>query len=150
MSKSAILRFIKNNMLRLTVIAVVVGAAIISAVGYARRWPGFYSVGRSLLPTGRDQNLAHVGLFLVLGILLLALIPYLRKRPLHFMVLIAALGYGQEVLELSLRTWRLSANDLNDVLLDVVGGGLGYIVFTLVAWLFARLRSIFRKSRKSL
>lgn len=131
---------INKNTIRFMLLVIVLGAAILAGVGYARQWPFFGRVVGTILPTPLAQNIGHVVLFAVVGILFLALIPQVRKHFVVYLVVILAVAGSQELFELSLRRPRPSASDALDLLLDLGGALLGYLLFMISSRLLVRWR----------
>ncbi len=92
-----------------------------------------WSTGCSRQP-GR-MRIGHASLFCMLGLLLLAAIPALRRRPWLYLGLVLLAGLGQEAFQMLYKGRLQSFDSARDIATDLLGGlvALG-LALALARW----------------
>lgn len=118
---------------RLAPLLALLGLILFPVEWLGARWP---VVGRALdhaFPDDLAHAIAHASLFVLLGLLALAIWPALRARPLRYAGLLLA-GLGQELLQLLFKRRALALDDGRDLLVDALGLALAFAL----AWMWRR------------
>ena len=89
-------------------------------------------------PTAREHAFGHGSLFLLLGLLALAALPALRRRPWRYAGVLFLAGVGQEAFQLLYKQRPLAFDDARDLATDLVGLIAAFAV--VWAWGWARRR----------
>jgi hypothetical protein len=74
-----------------------------------------------LFPTVWAHAIGHASLFCLLGLLALAVIPALRRRPWPYLGLLLLAGVGQEMFQLLYKGRPLAFDDARDLVTDLAG-----------------------------
>ena len=99
-------------------------------------WRPFGQVVDDLFPSAWAHAVGHASLFCLLGMLALAAVPALRRRPWRYLGLLLLAGVGQEVFQLLYKGRLLLFDDMRDLMTDLIGL---LLAFGLV-WACGRLR----------
>jgi len=99
-------------------------------------WPTFGSVFDPVFATTRAHLIGHTTLFFLLGLLILLSGPLLQRRPLPYFALILLVALGQEALQALSKLHLPTDWDGLDLLLDLTGSALAF----LLLWLWQRAR----------
>lgn len=84
-------------------------------------WP---TLGRwidLMFPTDAWHAIGHAGLFCLLGLAALAVLPRLRAQPWNYVGLLLLIGVGQEFFQMLYKGRLLLFDDSRDLLTDVFG-----------------------------
>jgi hypothetical protein len=108
-------------------------------------WPAFGSIFDPVFATTRAHLIGHTTLFFLLGLLVLLSVPLLQRRPLRYFALILLVALGQEALQALFKRHLPTAWDGLDLLLDLTGSALAFLL--LWAWQRARQRLSLRAAR---
>lgn len=96
----------------------------------AEQWPWFDRVTQSLFESEPFHLAGHLGLFVLLGVGLLTLRPWLWQQPGYYFAILLLVGVVQELLQLaSFKSWAFGLSDLYDLTVDLVGAVIGYGLF---------------------
>jgi len=91
-------------------------------------WPAFgYGLDRVFATDGRHA-IGHAALFFLLGLLALVVVPSLLARPWRYLGLLLLAGVGQEFFQLLYKGRLLIFDDSRDLLTDLVGIALAFVV----------------------
>jgi len=101
-------------------------------------WRPFGDVIDRVFPTAREHAFGHGSLFLLLGLLALAVFPALRRRPWRYAGVLFLAGVGQEAFQLLYKQRPLAFDDARDLATDLVGLLAAFVV--VWAWGWARRR----------
>ncbi len=108
-------------------------------------WPAFGGIFDPVFATTRAHLIGHTTLFFLVGLLILLSVPLLQRRPLHYFGLILLVTLGQEALQALFKLHLPTAWDGLDLLLDLTGSALAFLL--LRAWQRARQRLSLRAVR---
>jgi hypothetical protein len=100
-------------------------------------WRPFGRVLDELFPTAWEHAIGHASLFCLLGLLALAVIPVLRRRPWRYLGLLLLAGVGQEAFQLLYKGRLLLFDDMRDLATDLIG----LLVALAIVWAWGRLRA---------
>ena len=100
------------------------------------RLPAFGRAIDDVFPTDMWHAVGHASLFLLLGLVALALLPLLRALPLTYLGLMLLVGVGQEFFQMLYKGRLLLFDNSRDLLTDMAGA----LVAFLVVWGWERLR----------
>jgi hypothetical protein len=100
-------------------------------------WRPFGRVLDDLFPTAWEHAIGHASLFCLLGLLALAVIPVLRRRPWRYLGLLLLAGVGQEAFQLLYKGRLLLFDDMRDLATDLIG----LLVALAIVWAWGRLRA---------
>jgi glycopeptide antibiotics resistance protein len=98
------------------------------------QWPAFGFWIDWLFATELAHAIGHGCIFFGLGLLLLWLFPWLRTRPPLYLGITLLAAIGQEGIQLSYKQRALVFDDLRDLLVDLLGSILAF----LVVWFWQR------------
>lgn len=98
------------------------------------RWPRFGLWLGSTLGGDLAHGIAHFGLFLMIGLTFLSLFPALRSRLGLFLILGLGLGITQEGIQLLYKQRPLVLDEFRDLMVDLGGMTMAYILFGLGRW----------------
>ncbi len=98
------------------------------------QWPAFGFWIDWLFATELAHAIGHVCIFFGLGLLVLGLFPWLRTRPLFYLGIMLLVAIGQEGVQLSYKQRALVFDDVRDLLVDLLGIMLAF----LVVWFWQR------------
>ena len=98
-------------------------------------WQPFGVLVDGLFPTAWAHAIGHASLFCMLGLLLLAAIPALRRRPWLYLGLVLLAGLGQEAFQMLYKGRLQSFDSARDIATDLLGGlvALG-LALALARW----------------
>lgn len=85
------------------------------------RWPAFGQFVDWMFDTATMHALGHSSIFLLLGLLLLQIVPALRRHPWRFLALLLLAGVAQEAFQLLYKQRPLDFDTPRDLLTDLVG-----------------------------
>jgi hypothetical protein len=91
-------------------------------------WPAFGRGIDQAFPTDGWHAIGHAGLFFMLGLAALWVLPQLRTRPLRYLGLLMLIGVGQEFFQMLYKCRLLLFDNSRDLLTDVVGVLLAFVV----------------------
>jgi hypothetical protein len=98
-------------------------------------WRPFGRVVDDLFSTVWAHAIGHASLFCLLGLLVLAIFPALRRYPWRYLGLLLLVGVGQEAFQLLYKGRLLLFDDMRDLVTDLIGL---LLAFALV-WAWRRL-----------
>ncbi len=101
-------------------------------------WPPFGVFFRMVFHNTRDHFLGHTILFLIVGLLLLAYLPVLRRQPYWYLLGLALAALIQETIQAFFRGEMPTFTDVNAFAGDALGG-LGALVLW---WGLLRVRAV--------
>jgi hypothetical protein len=84
-------------------------------------WPAF---GRGIdraFPTDGWHAIGHAGLFFLLGLAVLMVLPRLRTKPMRYIALLLMIGVGQEFFQMLYKGRLLLFDNSRDLLTDLIG-----------------------------
>lgn len=117
------------------------GLAVLTAVGLFPygwlnlHWPWFAAITQRLFESEVVHIVCHIGLFALLGMGVLQLVPRLSQHLGIYLGLMLLVGLVQEFLQLAtFKSRPFGLSDLFDLGTDLVGAAIGY-------WLFCQQRS---------
>jgi glycopeptide antibiotics resistance protein len=101
----------------------------------AEIWPLANRILGSMFPDVNAHAIGHTSLFLLLGVTLLVIFPYLLRHPGSYALLLLVVGIGQEVFQLAYKQRPLVFDDFRDLATDMIGGliALG-VVMIIQRW----------------
>jgi hypothetical protein len=102
-------------------------------------WPAFGVPFRQVFRTSHDHLIGHTIFFLVVGLLILAYVPALRRKPQWYVLGLILAALMQETIQAVFRGTLPTFTDTNAFTGDALGG-LGAAVFWSVALLLQRTR----------
>src|SRR5262245_13553515 len=100
-------------------------------------WRPFGQVTDYLFSTALAHAIGHASLFLLLGLLALAIFPALHRHIWRYMGLLLLAGVGQEAFQLLYKGRPLVYDDLRDLATDLAGLLLALEFFWAWRWLCA-------------
>lgn len=120
----------KSNGWLLVGLVGLVAAALFPYGWLAENWPTFDRFTGFIFGSEAAHVAGHVGLFALLGTVVLLLIPQWQQRPHLYFGLIAILGIAQEFLQIvSFKHRPVAANDLFDLAVDLLAAGVVFVGF---------------------
>lgn len=104
-------------------------------------WPAYRQVFDQVFVGEQQHLIGHSTLFFLLGLFALLAFPALRVRPLLYLggMLLAALG--EEALQSIFKQDLPNLGDGRDILFDLVGVIIAYIVIWVWQWILRRFSS---------
>ena len=112
----------------LVALLALLGAILFPFEWLGARYPAFGLVlGRVFADDARHAT-GHLALFVLLGLLALGMSPALLGRPRRYFGLLALAGVGQEAFQLLFKRRALVFDDARDLLVDLLGLGLAFII----------------------
>lgn len=103
-------------------------------------WPAFGTPFRQVFRTAHDHFVGHTLFFLIVGALVLACIPSLRRRPQWYFPCLVLVALIQETIQAIFRAEVPTFSDLNAFTGDALGGSAAFVLWIAVA-LFSRVRA---------
>jgi hypothetical protein len=97
-----------------------------------KQLPSFDSLLLRMFPGALGHISGHTFIFLLLGGTLLIAVPLLR-RPLPYFLVIGGFALAQEVLQLAYKRRRILADDLLDLVVDLLAATLAFVVWQVIA-----------------
>jgi glycopeptide antibiotics resistance protein len=85
------------------------------------------------LGSAEAHAVGHAAIFFLLGVVLLALFPSLRTRPLRFFGLLLLAALGQEFFQLLYKQRPIEFDDIRDLFTDAVGMAAAYVALRLTS-----------------
>src|SRR5262245_20035300 len=122
-------------------LAAVLGLVLFPLGWLGEVWRPFGQVIDWLFPTAWEHAIGHASLFCLLGLLALAAIPALRRRPWRYLGLLLLAGVGQEAFQLLYKQRLLVFDDTRDLVTDLAGLLLAFAIVWVWERLHDRLRS---------
>jgi hypothetical protein len=90
----------------------------------AEVWPLFDSFTELLFASEAAHAVGHSLIFALIGLALLLSFPALRRRPWLYLLVILAVGLGQEGFQLLYKARPVVLNDVTDLATDLVAAGV--------------------------
>ena len=113
---------------RLAPLLILLGLTLFPFGWLGELWPAFgYALDRVFATDGRHA-IGHATLFFLLGLLALVVVPSLPARPWRYLGLLLLAGVGQEFFQLLYKGRLLIFDDSRDLLTDLVGIALAFVV----------------------
>jgi hypothetical protein len=111
-------------------IALTVGLALVLfPFGWLGQiWHPFGRVIDDLFSTVQAHAIGHTSLFCLLGLLVLAIFPALRRHPCRYLGLLLLAGVGQEAFQLLYKGRLLLFDDVRDLVTDLLGLLLAFAI----------------------
>jgi hypothetical protein len=103
-------------------------------------WPTYGAAFRVLFRNAHDHFVGHTVFFLLVGLLVLAYLPLLRRKPLWYALGLVGAALVQETIQAFFRGQFPTYTDYNAFRGDALGGASAYAVAWLVALFVARWR----------
>jgi len=100
-------------------------------------WPAFGVPFRAVFRNAHDHFVGHTVFFLLVGLLILAYLPALRRRPQWYFPGLALAALVQETIQAIFRGQAPAFTDLNAFKGDALGGTLAFALWAL--WLLVPL-----------
>ncbi len=97
-------------------------------------WPAFGQVFDRIFVTARDHAIGHTTLFFIAALFVLFAVPVLRSRPIPYFVLMMLGAVGEEAFQSLSKRHLPSIWDGRDVLFDILGFTIAYIVVLLLSF----------------
>jgi hypothetical protein len=120
----------KSNSRLLAGLAGLVVVVLFPYGWLAENWPIFDRFTGFIFGSEAAHVAGHVGLFMLLGTAVLLIFPRLKQRPYLYFSLMAGMGMVQEFLQIvSFKHRPVAANDLFDLVVDLLAAGIVFIVF---------------------
>ncbi|MFV9506282.1 MAG: hypothetical protein AB4911_17160 [Oscillochloridaceae bacterium umkhey_bin13] len=110
----------------LVLLVILIGLAVFPFGWLTYVSPVANTVGQFFFPNELAHNIGHALLFASLGLVLLALVPTLRQRPLLYGAIILLIGMAQEGVQLIYKQRGVAINDLRDLLIDLSAAAIVY------------------------
>ena len=124
---------LRVTLLRLAALTVGLALVLFPFGWLGEVWRPFGQVIDSLFSTAWAHAIGHSALFCLLGLLVLAIFPALRRWPWRYLGLLLLAGVGQEAFQLLYKGRLLLFDDLRDLATDLFGLLLAFaIVWALV------------------
>lgn len=101
-------------------------------------WPAYGAAFRVLFRNQRDHFVGHTVFFLIVGLLVLAYLPALQRRPLWYALGLVLAALIQETIQAVFRRQIPTFTDLNAFRGDALGGLGAFAIVSLIG-LFAAL-----------
>jgi len=102
-----------------------------------------------LFPNAWAHAIGHASLFGLLGLLTLAAIPALRRRPRAYLGLLLLAGVGQEAFQALYKGQLLVFDDTRDIATDLIGGLAALALIQAWAWFRrGKVAELFRRPRR--
>jgi hypothetical protein len=115
---------------------LIVLALILFPLGWLGEvWRPLGAVIDWLFPNAWAHAIGHASLFGLLGLLALAAIPALRRRPWAYLGLLLLAGVGQEAFQALYKSQLLVFDDARDLATDLIGLVLAFAVMWGRRWL---------------
>jgi hypothetical protein len=111
-------------------------------------WPAFGAPFHMVFRNAHDHFVGHTTFFLIVGLLLLAYVPALRRPYWYFPALVVA-ALAQETIQALFRGATPTFTDTNAFAGDAIGGLLAFALWGAIATIITvgRLRLSGRKAR---
>ena len=106
---------------RLALLAVGLALVLFPFGWLGEVWRPFGQVTDYLFSTVSAHAIGHASLFLLLGLLALAIFPMLCRHPWRYLGLLLLAGVGQEAFQLLYKGRPLVYDDLRDLATDLAG-----------------------------
>jgi hypothetical protein len=94
-------------------------------------WPEFGRWLDLMFPTDAWHAIGHAGLFCLLGLAALAVLPRLRAQPWGYVGVLLQFGLGQEFFQMLYKGRLLLFDDSRDLLTDLVGMIVAFVAVRL-------------------
>ncbi len=118
------------------IIPILVGLMLIAVLfpfGWlGQEWLPLGQVLYAVFPNAQRHAIGHSTMFFLLGLLLLAVLPGIRRRPLVYLGLILLAGIGQEFFQQLYKQSGIGFDEIRDLVTDLIGGMLAYIGYWLI------------------
>ncbi len=127
-----------RHLLRLWPLGILLSLCLFPFGWLGERWPRFgIWLGQTFHgPLG--HGIAHFGIFLIIGLLLLGFFPRLRSQFGLFLLLGLGLGIAQEGIQLLYKQRPLVWDELRDLIVDLGGMIAAYGLFKGGRWILGR------------
>jgi hypothetical protein len=122
-------------------VAVLLGILWFPFDWLATVWPAYGAAFRMLFRNEHDHFVGHTVFFLIVGLLVLAYLPALRRRPLWYALGLVLAALIQETIQAFFRRQLPTFTDFNAFRGDALGGCGAFAI----AWLIAALSTLVRR-----
>jgi hypothetical protein len=122
-------------------VAVLLGILWFPFDWLATVWPAYGAAFRMLFRNEHDHFVGHTVFFLIVGLLVLAYLPALRRRPLWYALGLVLAALVQETIQAFFRRQLPTFTDFNAFRGDALGG---FGAFAVV-WLMGALSALVRR-----
>jgi hypothetical protein len=106
---------------RLAPLLVLLALALFPFGWLGQLWPAFGRGIDQVFSTDGWHAVGHAGLFCLLGLATLAVLPHLHARPVRYLGLLLLVGVGQELFQMLYKGRLLLVDDGRDLLTDLAG-----------------------------
>lgn len=120
-----------QQLLRLWPLGLILCLSLFPFGWLGERWPRFGLWLGSAIQGDLAHGIAHFGIFLMIGLTVLSLFPTLRSRLGLFLILGLGLGIAQEGIQLLYKQRSLVLDEFRDLMVDLAGMTLAYVIFWL-------------------
>jgi hypothetical protein len=103
-------------------------------------WPPFGVPFRMVFHSAHDHFIGHTVFFLIVGLLILAYLPPLRRRPLWYLVGLVLAALVQETIQALFRGQAPTFTDFNAFSGDALGGVSAFALWSVLALALAAQR----------
>lgn len=103
-------------------------------------WPAFGVPFRAIFHNAHDHFIGHTVFFFVIGVLVLAVLPTIRRKPLVYFLGLVLAALAQETIQAIFRGQIPTYNDWNAFRGDALGGTSAFALWLLVALLQSAAR----------
>ncbi len=101
-------------------------------------WPLFGVPFRMVFRNAHDHFIGHTTFFLIVGLLVLAYVPPLRRKPLCYALGLIFAALMQETIQAVFRHEVPMYNDINAFQGDALGGIAAYLIWCIILWVQQR------------
>lgn len=100
-------------------------------------WPPFRVPFRMVFHSAHDHFIGHTVFFLIVGVLILAYLPPLRRRPLWYLLGLVLAALIQEAVQAFFRGQAPTFTDFNAFSGDALGGVSAFVLWRVFSLLLA-------------